>query len=79
MALTRETLINYLNTKMGLDTSQIDDQTPLFSSALLDSFSMVDLIMFLEQEANFKIEPWEVNLDNLDSVSRILQFVASHK
>ncbi|MDM8559133.1 acyl carrier protein [Candidatus Parabeggiatoa sp. HSG14] len=78
MPLTYEKLLNYLDTEMGLDISEIDDETLLFSTALLDSFSLVELITFIEKEANIKISPTEVNLDNLDSVSRILNFVEHH-
>lgn len=75
MALTRDGLLDYMGSRMGLDTDGIDDQTPLFSSSLLDSFSMVDLIMFIEQQAGVRMDPFDVSLDNLDSVGKILGFV----
>jgi acyl carrier protein len=78
MALSRELLLDYFEEQMGLDTSDIEDDTLLFSSSILDSFSLVDLMMFIEQETGIKIEPAEVTLDNLDSVERILRFVDSH-
>ena len=78
MAINRETLLEYFDEQMGLDTTEIDDQTLLFSSNVLDSFSLVDLMMFIEKEAGIKIEPSEVTLDNFDSVERIFNFVASH-
>lgn len=71
----RENILNYLHTELGINTSDIDDDTPLFSSSLLDSFSMVDLIAFIEKDAAISISPTEVSLDNLDSVGRILKFV----
>ena len=77
MTLTREMLLDYLSTNMGVDTGEIDDDTLLFSSMLLDSFSMIDLIMFIEKEANIKVKPTEVNLDNIDSIGRILRFIES--
>jgi len=78
MAINRETLLEYFDEQMGLDTTEIDDQTLLFSSNVLDSFSLVDLMMFIEKEAGIKIEPSEVTLDNFDSMERIFNFVASH-
>ncbi len=49
---TDEHIITYLEEKQGIDPAQItSDDTELFSSGLLDSFSMVDLIMFIETEA----------------------------
>ena len=74
MALTRDSLVKFLSTKMGLDVEDITDDTLLFSSSLLDSFSMVDLIMFIEKEAGIKMSPTDVNLDNLDSIERIVGY-----
>lgn len=75
MALTREALLSYLEEKMGLDTAGVDDATPLFSSSLLDSFSMVDLIMFIEQQGGTRLDAWDITLDNLDSIGNILKLV----
>ncbi len=79
MSLTRDSLLTYFQEKMGVDSSGIDDATPLFSSSLLDSFSMVDLIMFIEQQAGIKMDVWDVTLDNLDSVGQILKLVDSKR
>lgn len=62
--------------KYGLKAGSFDRTTMLFSSNLLDSFSMVDLIMFLEKETGVRLSPADVNLDNLDSIDRILDFLA---
>lgn len=77
MPLTRESLVEYLEQKMGVDPSELQDDTPLFSSHLLDSFSMVDLILFIEKSAEMKVGPGQVNLKNLDSVERILNFASA--
>ncbi len=75
MALTCESLLDYFQSRLGVDTAGVDEATPLFSSNLLDSFSMVDLIMFIEKEGAIKMDAWDVTLDNLDSIGRILQLV----
>lgn len=74
MSLTRENLLDYLRDRVGIDPSSIDDDTPLYSSGLADSFSMVDLVMFLEGAVGSTLDPVDITLDNLDSVSRILKF-----
>ena len=79
MALTSESLLSYLQSRMGVDTSGVDETTPLFSSNLLDSFSMVDLIMFIEKEGEIKMDVLDVTLDNLDSIGRILSLVEMKK
>lgn len=73
MGITKENLLRALRDELGVDTTQIDDDTPLFSSGTIDSFSLVSLIMFIERNG-VKLEPLDVNLENLDSVARILRF-----
>ena len=75
MALTSQALMTYLESDLGVDTSDMDDSTALFSSGIVDSFALVSLITFLEQSGSFRMNPLDVNLDNLDSIERILEFV----
>lgn len=76
MSLSRETLMHELSTRLGLDLSEVDDNTELFSTGLLDSFSMVELIMIVESECGVSVNPLDVSLENFDSVKRILDFSA---
>jgi Acyl carrier protein len=75
MALDRENLRRYLHEKQGLELEDFEDDTLLFSSGLIDSFSMVDLIMFIEDTGGLRVHPADVTLDNFDSIDRILAFV----
>lgn len=77
--MNSEAVKSYLSERLGLDAGSLSDQTPLFSSNLLDSFSMVDLIMFIEQQGGVRLEPSDVSLDNLDSIDRILRFVEARR
>lgn len=76
MGLTQETLLQYFAEQLRLDTSEIIADTSLFASGLIDSFSLVELVLFIEQSCGIKLRPSEINLDNLDSVQRILAFLA---
>lgn len=67
--------MQYLTSRMGLNMQGIDDATLLFSTNLLDSFSIVDLIMFIEKQAGIRLDAWDVTLENLDSIERILRYV----
>jgi len=57
-----------------LDASGVSDETPLFSTSLLDSFIMIELITFIEKEGGFRVKPSEVTLENLDSIGAILAY-----
>ncbi len=74
MVITRDLLLKYLADNFALDVQEINDTTELFSGGLLDSFSVAELLIFLEETGNFIVEPDEVVLENIDSVSNILIF-----
>ena len=61
----------------GVDTTGLDETTELFSSGVIDSVGMVQLIGFVETEGNLTFGPEEITLDHLDSIGRILKFVAN--
>ncbi len=75
MTLTRDELRRYLSERFGIEADGLDDDAPLFSDGLLDSFSMVELINFIESTEGIKVGAMDVQLENLDSVARILRFV----
>ncbi len=52
------------------------DDTPLLSSGLIDSMSIVDLIVDLEARLGVKIPASEVQPDDFDSVAKIVETVA---
>lgn len=63
----------------GLDGADLADEAPLFSSGLVDSFAMVDLVSWLEGRGGFTFGPLDVSLDNLDTIERIVAFCASRR
>jgi acyl carrier protein len=75
MPIASENIRNYLSNRLGVDLTDVTDDSPLFSSSLVDSFSLVELITFIESEGAVKINAWDVTLDNFDSIDRILAFV----
>jgi acyl carrier protein len=75
MPLISQTIRDYLSARLGVDISDLRDDSPLFSSSLVDSFSLVELITFIESAGGIRIDAWDVTLDNFDSIDRILAFV----
>jgi len=74
MSITRESLLSYLQSNFGVDVSDVDESTELFSTGLLDSFSVADMLMFIEDNGKFIVEPEEITYDNIDSVEKILEY-----
>jgi acyl carrier protein len=79
MTLDTQALKQFLENNLGVDTAEIDRDTPLFSAGIIDSAGMVDLIVFVESTADVKFTPDDITLDNLDSLGRILDFVAAQR
>ena len=61
------------------DNPDLNDDTALFSSGILDSFHLIDLVGFIETEADIRIGPFDMSLDNLDSIEKIVEFVNRKK
>lgn len=73
--MSKEEIFVFLKNQFAIEAHDIDENVGLFSEGLLDSFSIVDLVMFIENKGGIKMQPTDVNLDNLDSVAKILDFV----
>ncbi len=75
MTITRDTLVEYMVKHFNVREEDLSDGTLLFSSGLLDSFYLVDLVTFIEKQTGVKVGATEMTLDNLDSIDRILGFL----
>jgi acyl carrier protein/D-alanine--poly(phosphoribitol) ligase subunit 2 len=57
------------------DDTTITYETPLISSGYVDSFSMVSLLVFLENKFKIKIPPSKATPEAFDSVNNIVALV----
>lgn len=73
--LSAEEIRTLLETTFSLQPGELRDDTPLFSSGLLDSFHLVEMISVLEKTSGRKIKPGEINLENLDTPGSIVRFL----
>jgi acyl carrier protein len=53
----------------------LDDDTELFSSGLIDSLNVMELVTFVEGEIGRTIPPAEITLENFDTINRIARFL----
>lgn len=79
MALSFEDFGQFLTEELGVESDNLQADTPLFSSGLIDSFSLVTLMSFIENAGEVSIDPSDVTLDNFDSIERIIQFISRKK
>ncbi len=51
----------------------------LISSGLIDSFSLMDLALFIEDTFNVRIEDTELNADTFDNLNQLAALISSRK
>ena len=64
-------MLAWLNDEVAPDGVHIHADTPLFTSRLLDSLRVLELIAFTEQAIGRPIPDSEIRMDNFHTVSRI--------
>ena len=58
---------------------KIKPDEPLISSGLIDSFSLMDLALFVEDTFGVRIEDTELNADTFDSLAQLEALIKSRK
>ena len=76
MEFGTDTLLKYLSDELDIDTSGLEADSPLFSSGVIDSFSLVNLLASIESTCGFRIPATDVTLENFDTAGRISAYVS---
>ena len=74
----KKTILNYLNEQL-LDNDideDLDGDTDLLGSGILDSLGMVQLIAFVEKEFDFKVEPEDMVIENFMDVNSVCTYIS---
>ncbi|MCX6256109.1 MAG: acyl carrier protein [Bacteroidia bacterium] len=72
----KDLILNYVKKEyMEDEDEEITFDTPLISSGYVDSFSMVSLLVFLENKFKIKIPPEKATPEAFDSVNNIVTLV----
>ena len=58
------------------DPDELNDDTSLIDSGIVDSTGMMDVILFLEQEFGIRVRDRDTTPENLETIARIDAFVA---
>jgi len=74
MTLSYADLSRFIEDELAVE-SELAEDTLLFSSGLIDSFSLVSLMSYIEDEGGVRIAPGDVKLENFDSIGRILAYL----
>lgn len=65
----------FLKNELGIDVGKLGDDDLLFTSGLIDSFSLIEMLAFMESEFECKIDVTDLNIDELDSISALESLV----
>jgi acyl carrier protein len=72
----KDLILNYIIKEYMEDgDEEITYDTPLISSGYIDSFSMVSLLVFIENKFKIKIPPSKATPEAFDSVNKITELV----
>lgn len=72
----RDSLRAYLLKNVLRDQSYpLGDDEPLLSSGIVDSFSLVDLALWVEDQFGVHIDNSELNADNFDTLTELASYV----
>lgn len=58
---------------------KIPADEPLISSGLIDSFSLMDLALFVEDTFGVRIEDTELNANTFDTINQLAALITSRK
>ena len=62
---------------LNIPEKTIDIEEPLISSGLIDSFSLVDLAMLIEDVFEVRVDDTELNSDVFDSLDQLADLILS--
>ena len=57
----------------------ISAEEPLISSGLIDSFSLMDLALYVEDTFGVRIEDTELNANTFDNLNQLAELIASRQ
>lgn len=59
----------------GEDPANLTEEVKLVSDGLIDSLSALKLVSFLEERFAIKVDPHEIDVENLDTIGSIVALV----
>jgi acyl carrier protein len=78
MSSELEILAEYIRTELGYE-GELDQDSDLLGEKILDSFSIVQLAMYVQDAFDVELEPEDLVRDNLSTIANILALIESRK
>ena len=75
MSDVRTKIKKFLEDSLDVDVSEISDSEELFTSGLIDSFALIELLGFMEHELNFIVNFADMVVDDFDTIDALVKLV----
>lgn len=75
--LDREAVRQWIVERSGVPPEEVTDDRAIFTSGLLDSFDLVELVTFVEVQTGRRVRPLDINMRNFDTVESVVTFGSS--
>ena len=77
----KQVIREYINNEVlaGQDIPPIKDDTELVESGILDSLSILRLVLFIEEKYSLKVAPEDVIRENFETVDAISDYIQKRK
>lgn len=72
----QEKLLTFITRNFMVDREDIDLEKSMVDEGIIDSFGLVELSTFIEEEFEFVVNEDDMNRDNFGSVIKIVSFIA---
>lgn len=71
-----DTIAQYITTKiLKQPNRKLSETEPLISSGLIDSFSLVDLGLFVEDQFGVRLDDTELNAQTFDTLAQLAELI----
>lgn len=68
-------LHEFIVEETGMDATEFNAETALFSEGYIDSFTMTQIIAMIEEEAGITVAQSDITLENFDTIGRMAAYV----
>ena len=75
MSEARLKIRQFLQDNIEVDIGTIKDTEELFTSGLVDSFALIELLGFMESELNFSVNFADMTVDDFDTIAALVKLV----
>ena len=76
MKFFQDELIDIISEESGLDAASLLASNGLMSTGVLDSFALVTVITFVEEQIGGEVPPSDLSFANFDTIAGICAYVA---